>query len=60
MAITPKSPLLYLKSKLGMDKNGKDDFMDEWKRLPEKDKQELRDQATIEIERVQNAVRVIS
>ena len=52
MANTPKSPLLYLKSKLGMDKNGKDDFMDEWKRLPEKDKQELRDQATIEIERM--------
>ena len=52
MANTPKSPLLSLKSKLGMDKNGKDDFMDEWKRLPEKDKQKLRDQATIEIERM--------
>ena len=52
MAITPKSPLLYLKSKLGMNKNGKDDFMVEWKRFPEKDKQELSDQASIEIERM--------
>ena len=47
---SPKSPLLYLKAILGVDKNGKNDFMDEWKRLSEKDKQELRDQATIEIE----------
>ena len=50
MANAPKTPLIYLKSKLGMMKNGKDDFMDEWKRLPEQDKQELRDQAKIEID----------
>ena len=51
MANAPKTPLLYLKSKLGVDKNGKDDFMDEWKKLDEKDKQELREQAKIEIDR---------
>tara|TARA_R100001530_G_C4223649_1_gene130670 strand:+ start:366 stop:527 length:162 start_codon:yes stop_codon:yes gene_type:complete len=49
MANAPKTPLLYLKAKLGVDKNGKDDFMDEWKRLPEQDKKELREQAVIEI-----------
>ena len=46
-----KTPLLYLKSKLGVDNNGKDDFMEEWKKLSDKDTQELRDQAAIEIER---------
>ena len=51
MTNVPKTPLLYLKAKLGVDKNGKDDFMDEWKKLPEKDKKELREQAQIEIAR---------
>ena len=51
MTNVPKTPLLYLKSMLGVDKGGKNDFMDEWKTLSEKDKKELREQAQIEIER---------
>jgi hypothetical protein len=49
MTNVPKTPLLYLKSMLGVDKGGKNDFMDEWKTLSEKDKKELREQAEKEI-----------
>tara|TARA_B100000959_G_C14638363_1_gene483203 strand:+ start:393 stop:560 length:168 start_codon:yes stop_codon:yes gene_type:complete len=45
----PKTPLLYLKSMLGVDIDGKNDFMDEWKTLSDKDKKELREQAEKEI-----------